>query len=57
MAIAVLAVVIVLLDNLGEKRSVPLTEQPGIACFKNSCGTGVENHCPGCLRHLVNALA
>ena len=36
-ATAVLAIVIVLFDNLREKRSVPLTTQSGIVCFKNSC--------------------
>ena len=43
MAIVVLAIVIFLFDNLREKRSVPLTKEPGIACFKNSFGTTVEN--------------
>ena len=32
-----------LFDNLKEKRSGPLAKQSGIACFKNSCGTPVEN--------------
>ena len=40
-AIVVLAVVIFLFDNQREKRSVPLTKQSGIACFKNSCGIPV----------------
>ena len=44
-AIVVWAVVIFLLDNLVEKRSVELTEQSGAACFKNSCSTPIENHC------------
>ena len=44
-------VVIFLFDNLREKRSVPLSKQSGIICFKNSCstpvchGTLLENHC------------
>ena len=41
----VLAVVMFLSDSLGEQRAVPLTEESGVACFKNSCGTSVENHC------------
>ena len=31
--------------HVREKRSAPLTEEPGIACFKNSCITQVENCC------------
>ena len=38
-AITVLAAVIFLFDKLREKRSVPLTKQPGSVCFKNPCGT------------------
>ena len=34
----VLALVIFLFDSLREKRSVPLTKESGIACFKNCCG-------------------
>ena len=45
MAIVVLAVVIFPFDNLGEKRSVPLTKQSGTASFNNSCGTSVANRC------------
>ena len=30
-----------LLDNLREKRSAPLTKQSGIACFKNPCSAPV----------------
>ena len=37
------AVIFFLFDNLREKRSVPLTIQSGIGCFKNSCGTPFEN--------------
>ena len=39
----VLTAVVFLFDSLREKRSVPLTKQSGIACFKNSCSTPVEN--------------
>ena len=39
----VLAVVMFLFDNLREKRSVLLSEQSGIANFKNYCGTPLEN--------------
>ena len=46
MAIVVLDVVILLFDNLREKKSVPLTKLSGITCFKDSCGTPVENRCP-----------
>ena len=34
-------------DSLREKRSAPLTKQPGTACFKMSCSSRVENHCSG----------
>ena len=44
MAIAVLAVVIFLFDNLREERSGPLIKQSGGACCKNSRGTLVDNH-------------
>ena len=44
MAIVALAVVTFLFDNLREKTSVPQTKYLGIACFKNSHGTPVENH-------------
>lgn len=37
-----------LFDNLKQKRLVSLTKQSGIACFKNSGGTLVENHCFMC---------
>ena len=37
----VLAAVIFSFDSLREKRSVPLTEQSGIVCFKTSGGTPV----------------
>ena len=40
-----LAAVSFLFDNLREKRSVPLTKQSDIACFKSSCGSQVENRC------------
>ena len=43
MATVVLAVVIFLLDNLEEKRSLPLTKQSGVAYFKSSCSIAVEN--------------
>ena len=43
MAVVVLAVVIFNLDNLREEESVFLTEPSGIACFKKSCSTLVEN--------------
>ena len=33
----------VLFDNVKEKRSVPLTKQAGIACFKNPCSTLVKD--------------
>ena len=42
----VLAAVISVFDNLREKRSVSLTKESGTACFKNSCGTPVENRWP-----------
>ena len=45
MTIVVLAAVIFLFGSLREKRSVPLTEQSGIARFKNSRGTPVKNRC------------
>ena len=38
-------VVILLFDNLKEKRYVPLTIKPGIECFQMSCSTPFENHC------------
>ena len=41
--VVVLAVVTFLFNNLRDKRSVPLTKESGIACFKNSCSTPVEN--------------
>lgn len=41
MAIVLLAVLIFLLDNLREMRSVPLTKYAGTAHFKCSCGTTV----------------
>ena len=34
-----------LFDNLRKKRPVTLTKWSGIACFKNSYGTLVENRC------------
>ena len=47
MAISVLIVIIFFkFDNLREKKSMPLTKQSGIAHFKTSCPTPVENCCP-----------
>ena len=45
MAVVVVAIVIFLVENLREKRSVALTKWSGVACFKNSCSTPVENCC------------
>lgn len=42
-----------LFDNLRENRSVPLTKEPGIAYFKNSCGTPVSAALAGPFRRRV----
>ena len=36
--------ILIFFDYLKEKRSVPPTKGSGIASFKNSCGTLVENY-------------
>ena len=43
--VVVLAVVIFLFDGVRKERSVPLMTWSGTACFNNSHGSAVENHC------------
>ena len=40
-----LAVIFLLVDNIREERSVPLTKQSGIASSEESRSTWVENRC------------
>lgn len=50
----VLAVVIFLIDYLGKKRSVLLTRQSGIACFKNRCSRLEKGGIPEAVSSICN---
>lgn len=52
-AIVALAVVILPSDTVREKRPAPLTEQSGMAGFKNPCSAPGGYRCPGLSRKNV----